>query len=257
VVRNASKLQKLLEDKGFDHSKHSSLRIVEGSAKDIDACSKTLVDPQTSACASIVIYGIGGQMDFSNPFNPTLSDPHVCAETSETILKSLSLLSPPNPPLMAVISTTGISSERDVPLLMLPLCLLYPYGLPEKNWVPLADISRADHFMLSVPHADKAVLEEQIMRAPKASIRDWIIIRPSFLLDREVTFNDLKAGYEGRETIGGGKLTKKEGGTGWQGISGLPIGYGVARSDVGRWIYEEVIVGGGSEWIGKKVNLTW
>lgn len=111
--------------------------------------------------------------------------------------------------------------------------------------------------MLSVPHADKAVLEEQIMEAPKTSIRDWIIIRPSFLLDKEDTFNKLKAGYEGREAIGGGKLKQEQGGTGWQGIAGLPIGYGVARSDVGRWIYEEVVVEDGSEWMGKKVNLTW
>lgn len=131
VVRSASKLQKLLKDKGLKDLEHLNLRIVEGSAKDIDACSKTLVDPQSNTCASIVIYGIGGQMDFSNPLNPTLSDPHVCAETSKAILKSLSLLSLPNPPLMAVISTTGISSERDIPMLMLPLCLFYHTDSPK------------------------------------------------------------------------------------------------------------------------------
>lgn len=34
------------------------------------------------------------------------------------------------------------------------------------------------------------------------------------------------------------------------------IGYTISRAQVGEWIFEEIVKGGGGKWVGEKVTIT-
>lgn len=86
----------------------------------------------------------------------------------------------------------------------------------------------------------EASLEEH-MRGPEdgRAFCGWVSVRPSLLKGT----NNIQTG-QGWKTLRVG--TEKA----------PAVGYTIERSDVGQWIYEEVIRRGGDEWVGKKVTLT-
>lgn len=86
-------------------------------------------------------------------------------------------------------------------------------------------------------HADKARMERVIEEEEDGSVLGGaVVVRPSALTDGVAL---------GKESVRVGR-------------KGEPaVGYTVSREDVGLWIFEEVIVGGESGWMGEKVSLTY
>ncbi|KAF7538903.1 hypothetical protein G7Z17_g12533 [Cylindrodendrum hubeiense] len=163
-----------------------------------------------------VSFTIGGLFD---PKKFTIDDPDVCKKGIATLLQALNNLrraGAEGSPLLAVISTTGISKHsRDVPLAFLPF---YHYGL-------------------SVPHADKKVMEERLLE----SAERWVAVRPSFLVDGGKPDRKIRVGVE--------DLNK--------GVEKKEVGYTISREDVGRWMYENLLAGENPQYSGKAVSITW
>lgn len=123
------------------------------------------------------------------------------------------------PPKLIVVSSTGISSQRDIPLAVFPL---YHYGL-------------------AIPHDDKKKMEALVI----SSRWPWVIVRPSLLFDGPA--KGLGAVRSGTEIPSQKDKTKHA------------IGYTIRREDVGLWIFEECVSGSGNweDWVGKCVSLTY
>lgn len=221
----------------------ANLVIIQGNAKDPEAVRKVLVD-ENGQPVHQVIFGIGksyrghcqsqrtdtptgGIPKFTpNPLRPTLDDPHVCQDSIASINTALQHIAGAGQaarmPLLVALSTTGISDSRDIPLAMVPLY----------------------YWMLAIPHADKRVLEERIVEAKKQNlIRDFVIVRPSLLLDGQTNGKkEIKVGWEGKASGQPGK--------------GTAVGYTITREDVGFFVFESVIAKDGGDFAGKKVSIT-
>ncbi|KAL3956051.1 hypothetical protein ACCO45_008897 [Purpureocillium lilacinum] len=70
----------------------------------------------------------------------------------------------------------------------------------------------------------------------------FVIVRPSLLVDGEKPDRAIRVHVEGP-----------------QGIERKEVGYFISRDDVGRWMFENLLqkAGGGCEYEGKAVGLTW
>ncbi|KAI4125266.1 MAG: hypothetical protein LQ338_004357 [Usnochroma carphineum] len=218
----------MLKERGLSQSLlDAKLVIVQGNAKDPEAARKVLID-DNSHVVDRVVFGIGGKPKFTlNPLKPaTLDDPTVCQDSILGINTALRRIKSSGQatkmPLLAALSTTGISESRDLPIMM-----MFLYRL-----------------LGAVPHADKKVLEERIIEAKRENlIRDFVIIRPSFLLNGQTNGKtDIKVGWEGKAP---GELGE-----------GAAIGYTITRDDVGFFVFENVIANDGGDFLGRKVSIT-
>jgi NAD(P)-dependent dehydrogenase (short-subunit alcohol dehydrogenase family) len=211
----------------FPAAVYPNLTVIQGNAHDISAVSKCLVHPaDPKQFVDQVVSSIGGAFD-ARKF--TIDDPHVCERGMETLLQAVAEMragGASGGPLIIVLSTTGISKAgRDLPVVM---------------WAFYRS-------MLGVPHRDKAAMEEKLAGSGEA----FVVVRPSFLSNEAKPERRIRVGVE---DISGGKhvLEKKE------------FGYTISRADVGRWIFENLLRGGGDEYKngplqykGKAVSLTW
>ncbi|WEW57123.1 hypothetical protein PRK78_002583 [Emydomyces testavorans] len=239
LARTPSKLMNLLLSQGLDQSTlDNNLTIIQGDATDVSAVKRALApDSNHGRMVSTIISGLGGspklQLSLLTPV--TLDNPHICEQATNTLLTAIRELQSSSSsssqndqeitkPLLAIISTTGISSRtQDVPFVFR---LLY-------------------HYFLAIPHQDKQKMERAIissMDTPDPAsrpLKGFISVRPSLL-------------------TGDGTITS---GKGWQtlrvGTEEKPaVGYTIQRADVGEWIFEEVVKAGGGKWINQMVTLT-
>lgn len=195
----------------------ANLHIRQGNAHDADSVAACLTHPaDPSRLVDSISFTIGGLF---NPKNFTIDDPDVCKKGIATLLEALDklrLAGAQGNPLLAVISTTGISKHaRDVPLAFLPF---YHYGL-------------------SVPHADKKVMEERLVESPER----WVAVRPSFLVDGSKPDRKIRVGVEDLH----------------KGVEKKEVGYTISREDVGRWMYENLLTAENPQYNGKAVSITW
>jgi hypothetical protein len=231
LARTPSKLTTQLLTQGLDQATlDRQLTIVKGNATDVAAVKETLFSKKDGTLVSIILSGIGGipklQASFCTPL--TLENPDICNQTTATIQSALREIYKENSefktvkPLLAFVSTTGISKKEDVPV---GFRFLYHKGL-------------------AVPHEDKRKMEAAIlanMNGPETDrvFRGFIAVRPSFL-----------TGDHSIKTGRGWKSLKT-------GTDENPaVGYTIQRADVGQWMFEEIIRRGGDEWVGKFVTLT-
>ncbi|KAH8703603.1 hypothetical protein BGW36DRAFT_403960 [Talaromyces proteolyticus] len=226
LARNPNKLKDLLTERGvYDSAIANNLSITEGSVTEIDLVRQALL--YNDVPVDIIICGIGGKLIFESALKPTLDNPTVCQDAMRNILQAARSLkrdenSKDNEkPLLAVLSTTGISQKRDLPILMMPMY----------KW------------MLKVPHEDKKVMEDLIledmaMEKSQRGIGDYIIVRPSFLTDGDGDgLGKIKVGPEEKPRVG----------------------YVIARNDVGAWLFENSVRRGWREdnpYRGKVVTIT-
>lgn len=218
----------------------AQLHIIQGSAKDIEVVKETLA-PAGKQPASIIISGLGAypEMSLKPPFIIN-TDPTLCGDSMIILMNTLRQLrregkiSEAQKPLVYVGSTTGLSAKRDVPYALAPLY----------------------HVILASAHKDKAVMETVLAEAstetgPEAPITSFVIGRPTLLMDGPPKGMELvKTGWE--------KHPAAPHATGERGTAAA-IGYTVRRSDIGAWIFKEVIKGGnpGNPWAGKCVSMTY
>ncbi|KAL4918666.1 hypothetical protein BDW62DRAFT_200556 [Aspergillus aurantiobrunneus] len=214
LVRTPAKLTNLLTARGIPPSTLSKhLTLIEGSTTDLNAVSQTLFPPNLPP-PSMILSGVGGIMDFSSPLSPKFIGETICQDTVRNILAVLrSAQSPDKPrekkPVLVVISSTGLTKERDIPLAVVPLY----------------------HWMLKMPHADKRVMEglvfEEMGRAEsERAVADYVMIRPSFLtngVSRRENVRVLKGQGEGQNTA--------------VGICSPFVGYTICREDVGGFMF--------------------
>lgn len=230
-MRTPSKLKSLLELQGLDQETiKNNLIIIQGDATDVQAIKCTIAPEQNNgALVCTVISGLGGtpklQASIVQPV--TLDNPNICAHATKALITAIKELQKSNPgqaapPLLTLISTTGISDgKNDVPVYNRPLY----------------------HYFLSAPHEDKRKMEKlarDSMKDSPAPFKGVVCLRPSLLLKDH--------------TISSGK--------GWEavrvGVEGDPaIGFGIARADVGHWIFEEIVRKGGEKWVNEMVTLTY
>lgn len=220
LARTPSKLTTSLKEKGVSDSSLQNLTIIQGDAKDISACAKTLSAAPNGAIVDTIVSGIGGypKLQWSITQPVVGKDPTLCAEAGAALLAALSQLQPSRKPLLINISTTGIThGPRDVPLAYYALY----------------------HWLLSSPHADKRATEAQIaahMHGPSPWLRAYIHVKPTLLSDGQGKgVRAVRAGVEAKPAIG----------------------YVIARKDVGAWMYEKLIEGTvPKEWENQGMSLT-
>ncbi|KAL4869406.1 hypothetical protein BDV12DRAFT_168091 [Aspergillus spectabilis] len=214
LVRTPAKLTNLLITRGISPSTLSShLTLIEGSTTDKEAVHRTLY-PDNLPPVSMIISGVGGAPDFSSPLHPKFVGKTICQDTVRNIFDCLrSMHSPEDPeqskPVLVVISTTGLTEKRDIPLAMVPL---YKWGL-------------------KIPHADKEVMEKLILEevgrpAHERVVRSHIVVRPSWLNDgvsQKEKVRALKGQGEGQNTS--------------VGISCPFVGYTISREDVAGFMF--------------------
>ncbi|KAL4932332.1 uncharacterized protein BDV17DRAFT_287860 [Aspergillus undulatus] len=224
--------------RGLNPSSLPNLHIIQGSTTDLSAIAATLY-PADLPPVSMILSGVGGVPDFSNPLSPKFNGKTICQETVRnifTVLRERTLPETPRElkPLLVVISTTGLTKDRDIPLAMVPL---YKWGL-------------------KVPHADKKVMERIIFEEGakpehERVISEYTVIRPSLLNDgasQREKVRVLKGHGEGQNTAVGTACSF--------------VGYTICRGDVGGFMFELVkaIDGGerseGREYFGSVVSIS-
>lgn len=148
----------------------------------------------------------------------------ICAEAVDSILSALAELKPVQKPLIAVISSTGISAgPRDVPISLVPLykILLHNAHKDKHNMEQLL----ADSFA------------EAASGRKEAWIRGFVFVRPSLLTNGPAA---------GQPKLRVGTVPKPA------------VGYTVSREDVGKWIFNQLLANEGrDQWAGEKVSLTY
>lgn len=179
----------------------------------------------------IIYSSIGAYPDFQlsliTPF--VLSDPTLCTSGMRAIFSALSTLnlttSSGSKPLLITLSSTGVNGKaRDIPWLYYPLY----------------------KFLAAQPHADKRRMEEVVLSDRGEHVRDFVIVRPTALVDKVKGVEKVKSGWEwGLQ--GEKKSGEKE--------IGPAIGWTVGRTDVGAWIFKNVVEEGG--WEGRCISLTY
>lgn len=242
VARTPAKLRNLMETQYNIPSAtlDTQLHIVQGDAKDIEVVKETLA-PQARQPASIIISGLGAypEMSFKPPFIVN-TDPNLCGDAMTILMNALRQLrregtiSEAQKPLVYVGSTTGLSAKRDVPYALAPLY----------------------HIILASAHKDKTVMERVLAEAStetgsEAPISTFVIGRPTLLMDGPANgLGEVKTGWE-KHPAAPDATSEQE--------TAAAIGYTIRRSDVGAWIFEEVIKRGhpGNPWAGKCVSMTY
>jgi hypothetical protein len=187
--------------------------------------------------ASIIVSGIGSTPKLTLRLNPiTMNDPFICEEGLTVVLSALRQLRKENiisagaKPLLCIVSTTGLSKNRDVPYVLMPLY----------------------HGVLGTAHKDKAKAEALVAKATmetglEAPLSNFVILRPTLLGSGPAKgLANVKTGWEKHPYALG---AVNENGT------KPAMGTSISRADVGLFIFEEVVKGG-RKWAGKCVSMT-
>ncbi|KAF2456043.1 hypothetical protein BDY21DRAFT_380151 [Lineolata rhizophorae] len=247
LARTPSKLRTLMtEGHGVsDETLNAQLTIVEGNIRDVAAVKRALV--HSNRLVDLIVSGVGSapkpQKSLSQPI--TLHDPTICESAMASVTEALRALEtdlaapdvPVPKPSMVAISTTGVSARRrDVPLLFVPFY----------------------HWALAVPHADKARMEEAVVRAaaPPADggvLAGFTIVRPSLLREGEARgVAAVRAGWELPAGV------PDDAAPGSEPAPGPAVGYTITKADVGNWIFKELVDREkAGKWAGKCVSLTY
>lgn len=216
LARTPSKLESLVSEYP------NLLRVTKGDIHDTPSIKEALVHGNFAADIVISTIGMPLHMDGIKVASP---DPTICEVGTRNILEKLSdlqnenMAGPSRPSKLIILSTTGISERRDIPLMIKPFY----------------------HWGLAIPHNDKKKMEDIVID----SKWPWLLIRPSFLLDGESKgLAYIRTGAE----IPSAKSKAEH-----------AIGYTIRREDVALWIYEECVSGSGhwDRWCRKCVSLTY
>ncbi|KAJ5730613.1 uncharacterized protein N7483_005121 [Penicillium malachiteum] len=111
VVRSPQKLQDMLRQQHriSESTLQNHLTIGQGDVTDVTSVRQALYGPYEQP-VDLVISGIGGKMSFSNPLQPTLVNPTICASATRTILQAAHDLSAP------ILEQTHINGVTEVRL---------------------------------------------------------------------------------------------------------------------------------------------
>lgn len=196
-------------------SSYPNLVVKEGNAHSIEDIKSVLIHPSDPArLVDTVCFTIGSPMNFAKL---STEDPHVCERGMAAVLQALGELraaGAAGTPRICAVSTTGLRERRDMPLLVWPFY----------------------HYVLSVPHKDKAAMEAMLRGAGEGVT----IVRPSLLTDGPQAGGTIRVGVD---DIQSGRTESEA------------VGYTISRADVGAWMWENVLRDG--RFSGKAVSITY
>lgn len=214
------------------------LSIVKGDATNVADVKRTLLfqaDNKSSAEPKLVdaiVSGIGAypQRKKGTLLTFEMDNPNITEQSTTALVSAMREIHAEqqfehNKPVVTVISTTGLAtpagSKEDV-----------PFGLQTLY-----------HSLLAEPHKDKKRMEEIISEKDNAALfRGVIIARPTLLSG------------DGIVKVDGVRKTVRAG------TEDAPAkGYSISRSDVGGWIWENVLkpTEHGKKWYGRRVSLAY
>ncbi|MCJ1309275.1 hypothetical protein MMC25_002934 [Agyrium rufum] len=240
LVRTPSKLTSLLLSRGVSQSTIDTyLHVVHGDARDVKAVQTALlahpslqgrISTDRPILVDRIVSGIGSTVSLTGPF-----DGKICRDAAQTLQQALAGFSDSSTnetgwssipktaggkrPYLIYISTTGITTPSE-----------------PKDLTRLA--TPFYHYALAKPHKDKRVMEAIHAETVSQGLADgFTAVRPSFLTDgKEWGVNRVRAGT----------------------VRKPAIGYTISRLDVGRWIFEKLIVEDHEgHWAGEKVTITY
>ena len=224
LARTPAKLTSSMKAKGVsDETLDRHLTIIAGDVKDIEAVKRTLAPNGRNVCDKIV-FGIGGypKLQWSLITPCIMDDPRLCQDACTTILEALHTLKPAVKPTFIAFNSTGMQSPgmpRD-----LPLALVWIY-----EWLG------------QVPHADKRALQANLaqqMLLPEADrvLAMYVQVKAALLVD----------GCKGLQAVRDGVEDEP------------PIGYTIARADVGAWTFRNLVnvEKVRPDWVNKSVVVT-
>lgn len=222
LARTPAKLNKMLKEQGVsDDIIMKKLTIIKGDIQNINSIIEVLGGNDSSNSVSAIISGIGGapalQYSFTTPV--TLDNPNICTEFTKNLILAMNKLKQTNnfkKPLLAVVSTTGITSGPDD--LPFGYHILYKY-------------------LLKIAHLDKTRMENILNEAAAENLfSKIIIIRPtlligSHLVEKGIGYLKLKVGTENSPVSG----------------------YYISRADVGEWTFQSCIKQGSNLPLGVSI----
>lgn len=196
----------------------TNLIVLRGNAHDAAAVSSCLVHPSNSHQLVDAIHVSVGGQLDLATFK--LDDPDVCRKATACILAAL-----------AALRADGC---RGRPL----YTAVSTTGISRFGRdVPLAMLPMYK-VMLRQPHADKEAMEAAL----RASGERVVVVRPSFLKDVGQPQRAVRVGVE--DPVDGVQVKE--------------VGYFIARDDVGRWVYENLLQSPAEcAYEGKAVSLSW
>lgn len=247
VVRSADKLRNLLMTKhGLTEDdlqpSAGKLLIIEGDVRTLDDVKRTLqLENGSPSTAHLIISGIGGVPKGISLGGMRLQDPHIGEVSTKVMLAAIAEIRRRDEtyaPVLLGISTIGLGygRTRDLPYLQYPIY----------TW------------LLREPFADKRVFEQLVMDAHREGHIRAILVRASMLTDgKSKGMSAVRVGSErlpSQPDTAAAATHEHDG-------QPLPIGFTIARDDVGVWIYEAVIKpdldGSENQWAGRAVTVTY
>ncbi|KAH1270736.1 hypothetical protein KXW98_002532 [Aspergillus fumigatus] len=233
LVRDGSKLRKILSVLGVSSEiVESQLIITEDSSRDVKTVVRLLrSDPD------LIFSGVTSLPKFSiNPLRPIgMQDATIIGDSAIALIDALRELRSTgglsNAPLYIPISSVGHSSQRDQPLLSIPLYL----------------------WLLPIAQEDTAVLEKVVRKAAteaNSPLGGYVMLRPPLL-----THGKMK----GRESVRVGWIWEDEAfkNQDEEEEEGIKIKWTISRLDLAKWMFEELVQGDAHKWKGKCVYLTY
>ncbi|CDR87459.1 uncharacterized protein SPSC_00554 [Sporisorium scitamineum] len=238
LARNPAAFKQALDERdaalASSSTLSSKLRIVKGDALRLKDVSNAFTEAQQfGGNVDAVLYAIGGSLVFSsNPFaRPTLSPESICDRSIRNVTDALIALDQPEQPRLVVISSNGLGKHGHslLPYLMRPL---YSFLLR----APHVDKERMEVYLQTMAGMQdidfNPVPDAHVEKQPK--IKKLAIVRPALLAN--------------------GTASKK-----FRVDQELRGGYTIRRSDVGFFIYRNLL--GGPEdkgqYVGKSVMLAY
>lgn len=196
---------------------YANLHITKGNAHDVSVLKQALISPSNPNSLVDAVYSSIGGVFLLSKMDN--DDPTVCANAMSALLAAITELRQTFP-AAAAPRVVAVSSA----------------GLSDfQRDVPLVMLP-VYRTMLLRPHADKRAMEKML--------RDyegpWTLIRPSHLTDGPEA-DAVRIGVE--DPV--------------KGVESSAIGFSVSREDVGKWVYENILSGDGSDaYVGKAVAIT-
>ncbi|KZL85278.1 fungal specific transcription factor domain-containing protein [Colletotrichum incanum] len=196
-------------------AKYPNLRVEGGNAHDADVVASHVVSPlDATRFVDVVVSSIGAWFELRKM---NLEDVHVCEKGMFVLLDAIRKLRAEKAvsgnPRIIGLSSTGISK----------------FGRD----TPLV-IAPLYKGLLHTPHEDKRAMEELLFASSEA----WTVVRASFLSNgKEQPSSAVRVGVE--DPV--------------KGVEELAIGYTIAREDVGKWMFENILQKDGNDKFVRKV----
>lgn len=254
LARSPEKLKgQLLEQPGLTPEiLETNLKIIQGDATDVETVTKTLIISEEPNKPPTLVHGLISGMGGAGTV--VLTRPSGCDKVNMRV-PSLPHVEIPNPHITEQFTTALLAALRGIAE-RFDSFAAYKAVAPRVTIISSTGIRKGlkdvpfwframYQGVLAIPHADKRKMNELLVsereKEESLFVGGLIIVRPSLLYGDHIIKDGVDDGF-GKLRVG----TEKK----------PAVGYMVPKNLIGKWIYEEVVKGGGDRWVGEGVTLT-